>query len=90
MAKLGTSSKPAVARVQSQERTNAILQICKEKNWKIIIGIEPDKEEDISDVYKLLGYKVENKKTIVKDEVIGRNAPCQCGSGKKYKKCCRK
>lgn len=29
------------------------------------------------------------KETIVrKDEKIGRNDPCSCGSGKKYKKCC--
>lgn len=28
--------------------------------------------------------------TIVKDERIGRNDPCTCGSGKKYKKCCGK
>ncbi|MGL5427819.1 MAG: YchJ family protein, partial [Cetobacterium sp.] len=28
--------------------------------------------------------------TIVKDEKIGRNDPCLCGSGKKYKKCCAK
>ncbi len=27
-------------------------------------------------------------KTVVKDRKIGRNAPCICGSGKKYKKCC--
>ncbi|MDO4459872.1 MAG: SEC-C metal-binding domain-containing protein [Clostridia bacterium] len=26
--------------------------------------------------------------TIVKGEKIGRNDPCPCGSGKKYKKCC--
>jgi len=26
--------------------------------------------------------------TIVKDEKIGRNESCPCGSGKKYKKCC--
>ncbi|MEC9489354.1 MAG: preprotein translocase subunit SecA [Halanaerobiales bacterium] len=26
--------------------------------------------------------------TIVKDEEPGRNDPCPCGSGKKYKKCC--
>jgi len=25
---------------------------------------------------------------VVKDEKTGRNAPCPCGSGKKYKKCC--
>lgn len=29
-------------------------------------------------------------KTIVKGEKIGRNDPCPCGSGKKYKKCCGK
>lgn len=27
-------------------------------------------------------------KTVVKKEKIGRNDPCPCGSGKKYKKCC--
>ena len=26
--------------------------------------------------------------TIVKDKKIGRNEPCLCGSGKKYKRCC--
>ena len=25
---------------------------------------------------------------VVKPEKIGRNEPCPCGSGKKYKKCC--
>ena len=28
------------------------------------------------------------KMPVKKDEKIGRNAPCPCGSGKKYKKCC--
>jgi uncharacterized protein YecA (UPF0149 family) len=28
-------------------------------------------------------------KTVVKDAAsVGRNDPCPCGSGKKYKKCC--
>lgn len=29
-------------------------------------------------------------KTVVKEDRIGRNDPCPCGSGKKYKKCCCK
>ena len=29
-------------------------------------------------------------KTVVKDKEPGRNDPCPCGSGKKYKKCCGK
>ncbi len=41
-------------------------------------------------VYSGSGDASENKKTPVKrvDKKIGRNAPCPCGSGKKYKKCC--
>ena len=33
---------------------------------------------------------MEQKKsgTIVKPKKIGRNDPCPCGSGKKYKQCC--
>jgi len=31
----------------------------------------------------------EKQKTIVREgEKVGRNDPCPCGSGKKYKKCC--
>ena len=28
------------------------------------------------------------RKPIVKKNKVGRNDPCPCGSGKKYKKCC--
>ena len=30
------------------------------------------------------------RKPIVAKVKVGRNAPCPCGSGKKYKKCCLK
>lgn len=29
-------------------------------------------------------------RTVVKDKKVGRNEPCPCGSGKKYKQCCGK
>jgi preprotein translocase subunit SecA len=32
--------------------------------------------------------KTVKQKTIKKSKKIGRNDPCPCGSGKKYKKCC--
>ena len=31
---------------------------------------------------------VKNKTVVKKERKIGRNEPCPCGSGKKYKKCC--
>lgn len=34
------------------------------------------------------GSKVVKQQPVVKDKKIGRNAPCPCGSGKKYKYCC--
>lgn len=84
MAKLGSRERPAIVRVQSQEKAQEIFEICIENGWQVIVGIEPDKKEDVSDVETLLHPKeplvIPNKK--------GRNELCDCGSGKKYKKCC--
>ncbi len=33
-------------------------------------------------------YPIFNKVTIKKERKIGRNEPCPCGNGKKFKKCC--
>jgi preprotein translocase subunit SecA len=49
-------------------------------------------------LYSWSGYKDQKEKDIPKENVpqpaksdkIGRNDPCPCGSGKKYKKCCMK
>ena len=68
--------------VQTEQRLNEIVSICNEPGWKFIIGLEPDKPEDISDIDRLLNppsSRIANH--------IGRNEPCPCGSGKKYKKC---
>ena len=84
MGNLGSEKRPAVARVKSQKRAEEILSICSKHGWKVIVGIEPNKPEDISDVERLLNPP-EAAKAQVK---AGRNEPCPCGSGKKYKKCC--
>ena len=41
-----------------------------------------------SGVSEQMNQEIENNQTIVhKGEKVGRNDPCPCGSGKKYKKC---
>lgn len=35
-------------------------------------------------------FKVPKQIPVVKEKKIYPNAPCPCGSGKKYKKCCGK
>jgi SWIM/SEC-C metal-binding protein len=84
MAKLGTKEKPAVIRVKTEERGLELLNYCNSKGWQVIIGIERDKPEDISDVIRLENPPVSATRTIS----IGRNDLCFCGSGKKYKHCC--
>jgi preprotein translocase subunit SecA len=59
---------------------------------------EPDKIDDLRQPkeQKLVFSGGDNTETTGKEPVkrtgkkIGRNAPCPCGSGKKYKKCCGK
>lgn len=43
-------------------------------------------EEKRKELYR----EAKKMNTIVKEKKIGRNDPCPCGSGKKYKKCCGK
>jgi hypothetical protein len=47
--------------------------------WDNILTVE--KRKEIVKEERLSG-------TVIKGEKIGRNDPCPCGSGKKYKKCC--
>lgn len=44
---------------------------------------DDDKKKAIFDDYR-------RSRTVVKEKKIGRNEPCPCGSGKKYKHCCGK
>jgi SWIM/SEC-C metal-binding protein len=84
--KIGTEKRPAVVNVQTEERLKEVAAIFEEKGWKYTIELEPDKPENITDLEILLNPQ-EPK---VADEKVGRNEPCPCGSGKKYKKCCGK
>lgn len=83
MKKLGSKERPAVVRVRTQEKAQEILALCNSKGWQVIVGIEPFENEDITDLERLL-----NPPMPLKSEKIERNAPCPCGSGKKYKHCC--
>ncbi len=49
--------------------------------WEGIFS--PEKRKEIQRAWR-------DSKTIVNNNKIGRNDPCPCGSGKKYKKCCGK
>ncbi len=89
MAKLGSKKRPAVVRVKTQKRAEEILELCSKHGWEVIVGLEPNKSENVSDVKKLLVLSAP-KITETKETMPGRNDPCPCGSGLKFKKCCFK
>jgi len=83
-AKLGTEKNPAAVHVKTKKRMKEVATKLEKNGWKYKIELEPDKTEDITDIETLLNPT----KTVIAEKKIGRNEPCPCGSGKKYKKCC--
>ena len=83
-AKLGTGKNPAVVNVQTEERVKELESVFDENGWKYTIELDSDKPENI----KALEILLNPIKTKIAEKKVGRNEPCPCGSGKKYKKCC--
>jgi SWIM/SEC-C metal-binding protein len=83
-AKLGTEKNPAVVTVQTKDRFKEVTSAFEKNGWSYRIELEPDKPEDITDLTRLL---TPPQPTII-GKKVGRNEPCPCGSGKKYKNCC--
>lgn len=85
-AKLGTAKNPAAITVQTEKRATELKSVFEENGWEYTIELEPDKAEDITALEMLLNPP----KTRTVEKKLGRNEPCPCGSGKKYKRCCGK
>ncbi len=83
MAKLGSEKNPLILRVADDSKVDDITSICHENGWHFILGFEPDKEEDLTDLERKFNPPIQRETA-----KMGRNEPCGCGSGKKYKKCC--
>lgn len=71
-------------RVQTVQRAEQLLAWCQENDIQVIVGLEPDKPEDITDIDRA----VQARQPADRSPKIGRNEPCPCGSAKKFKKCC--
>lgn len=53
-----------------------------------LVSNEPVRRQQVSSSEDNRPGKVGKQKTVKKGNKVGRNDPCPCGSGKKYKKCC--
>ncbi|MCI5480949.1 MAG: SEC-C domain-containing protein, partial [Lachnospiraceae bacterium] len=81
---------------EMEEDTEVNLIFDKEKLYKNMVDAKADwlyelpQWDEIFTRERQKELYLEQKKsgTIIKGAKIGRNDPCPCGSGKKYKKCC--
>ncbi|MCC7174174.1 MAG: preprotein translocase subunit SecA [Bryobacterales bacterium] len=51
-------------------------------------NIQRKKDREMAELQFVGGGVATAKQPVVKGQKVGRNDPCPCGSGKKYKKCC--
>jgi preprotein translocase subunit SecA len=51
-------------------------------------NIQRKKEKEMAALQFVGGESSSGSRTVVRGAKVGRNEPCPCGSGKKYKKCC--
>jgi preprotein translocase subunit SecA len=74
---------PAAAAVSTEQR-----QAAQNSLGEFTRNIERKKQKEL-DAIQFVGSTVENpaKQSLNKNRDVGRNDPCPCGSGKKYKKC---
>ncbi len=92
---IGQQDPVAAYKIEGFDMFDEMTKHIKEDTVKYLFNItieEPVERKQIIDVEHLSSNAVDEpvNKTIKKDDAIGRNDDCPCGSGKKYKKCCGK
>ena len=81
-----------------EEDTKVSLAFDKEKLYKNMVDAKADWLYELpmwdeifdADTKKRLYLEQKKSGTVIVGKKIGRNDPCPCGSGKKYKQCCLK
>ena len=77
--------------IEGFDMFNEMIKSVKEDTTQYIYHVNVENKLEREQVAEVTGTNAEGEmahKPVVKDNVPGRNDPCSCGSGKKYKKCC--
>ena len=90
---LGRSKQSVLDELRNDKHYQLINDTIKELEWWVCFDQKENKRIEVS----AFAERVDSEQTSIKNvrsesyrvEVkVGRNDPCPCGSGKKYKKCC--
>ncbi len=82
-------------RNEAYDMFNAMTESICEETTRLMLTFQIRRQEDVErkqtatiTAENVGGDAKPKPKVIAKSEKVGRNDPCPCGSGKKYKKCC--
>ena len=83
----------AMYRIQGADLFDQMVDDIKEDTVRQILSVIPrpkatERVQVAKPTSENLGGESIVRKPVVKNSKVGRNDPCPCGSGKKYKKCC--
>lgn len=90
---LGNEDPVRAYQVEGFEMFEDMTDSIKEDTVKMILRVRPQENMQRKEVAKITGMSGGDiggkpQPVVSKEKKIGRNDPCPCGSGKKYKKCC--
>ena len=78
-------------RLQGYDMFNDMTESIREETVKLLMHVRIEQKVEREQVAEVTGTNKDdsaNAPIVRKSEKISRNAPCPCGSGKKYKYCC--
>ena len=78
-------------RLQGYDMFNDMTESIREETVKVLMHVRIEQKVEREQVAEVTGTNKDdsaNAPVVRKSEKISRNAPCPCGSGKKYKYCC--
>jgi len=82
----GDEPEPEAETMSAAARKRAAAQATLEDFTR---NIQKKKDKELAELQMVGGDSSgSSQKTVLKGDKVGRNDPCPCGSGKKYKKCC--
>ena len=87
-------------KIESFNMFEELVKSIREESVKAVFSLKPKRKEQVvnvkmtNNVTNLMtnasGEDTPKRKPVKAEKKIGRNDPCPCGSGKKYKNCCGK
>ena len=82
---------PVIAyRNESYDMFSAMTDTIKQQTAKLVLTVRVKKDEEIKREKVAEESQTDKNLTVTGSGKVPKNAPCPCGSGKKYKRCCGK